>query len=161
MPGKKEKPVNTRSIGDVGRALGLSTDTLRYYEKIGLLPRVSRNASGIRGYGEKDLSRLRFIRRAQKMGFSLAEIAQLLAMRDNPQGARESVRKLTAAKLDEVEARLGELTLLRNEMRLLLNLCRGATAGCPIIDTLGTDAPDSAAPRKRAAGNKPERDGRR
>lgn len=126
----------TFSIGDIGRLLGVTADTLRYYEKIGLLPRVSRSASGIRRYGERDVSRLRFIQRAQKMGFSLAEIAQLLAMRDNPQRARESVRKLTAAKLDEVEMRLQELTLLRNEMRLLLNLCRGAKAGCPIIETM-------------------------
>lgn len=126
----------TLSIGDIGRLLGVSADTLRYYEKIGLLPRVSRSASGIRRYGERDVSRLRFIQRAQKMGFSLAEIAQLLAMRDNPQRARESVRTLTAAKLDEVEMRLQELTLLRNEMRLLLNLCRGAKAGCPIIETM-------------------------
>jgi DNA-binding transcriptional MerR regulator len=140
----------TFSIGDIGRLLALSADTLRYYEKIGLLPRVARSTSGIRRYGEKDLSRLRFIQRAQKMGFSLAEIAQLLAMRDNPQGARESVRKLTAAKLDEVEAHLKELTLLRNEMRLLLNLCRGATAGCPIIDTLGIETMGGdARPKKK------------
>jgi len=126
-------------IGDIARLLGLTADTLRYYEKIGLLPRVSRNGSGLRSYTERDVSRLRFIQRAQKMGFSLAEIAQLLAMRDNPQRARESVRKLTAAKFDEVEARLQELTLLRNEMHLLLNLCQGAKAGCPIIETIGQE----------------------
>jgi DNA-binding transcriptional MerR regulator len=149
MAGKPITDPNTFSIGDIGRLLDLSADTLRYYEKIGLLPRVSRSASGIRRYGDKDVSRLRFIQRAQKMGFSLAEIAQLLAMRDNPQGARESVRRLTAAKLDAVEAHLKELTLLRNEMRLLLNLCRGAKAGCPIIETMD----ELAAPkrRKRAA----------
>jgi len=136
MAGRTPNSGSTLTIGEVGRRLGLSADTLRYYERIGLLPRVHRTASGLRRYGEKDLSRLRFIQRAQKMGFSLAEIAQLLAMRDNPQGARESVRKLTAAKLAEVETRLAELTLLRNEMRLLLNLCRGAKAGCPIIETI-------------------------
>lgn len=140
MAGKTEKAASPLSIGGIGRLLGLSADTLRYYEKIGLLPRVDRNASGLRRYGEKDASRLRFIQRAQRMGFSLAEIAQLLAMRDNPQRARESVRQLTAAKLDEVETRLQELTLLRNEMRLLLNLCRGAKAGCPIIETMNKDA---------------------
>lgn len=148
MAGKTE--AGTFSIGDIGRLLGMSTDTLRYYEKIGLLQRVARSASGIRRYGEKDLSRLRFIQRAQKMSFSLAEIAQLLAMRDNPQRVRESVRKLTAAKLDEVEAHLKELTLLRNEMRLLLNLCQGAKAGCPIIDTMGIDTlGEATAPKKR------------
>ena len=140
-----EKSASTLSIGDIGRILGLSADTLRYYEKIGLLPRVNRTASGIRRYEERDLSRLRFIQRAQKMGFSLAEIAQLLAMRDDPQRARESVRQLTAAKLGEVETRLRELTLLRNEMRLLRNLCQGAKAGCPIIESMNEDA----GPRKR------------
>jgi len=148
MAGKMQ--TGTLSIGDLGRLLGLSADTLRYYEKIGLLPRVSRTPSGLRQYGDKDVSRLRFIRRAQNMGFSLNEIAQLLTMRDHPQRARESVRKLTAAKLDEVETRLQELTLLRNEMRLLLNLCQGAKAGCPIIDTLGIETGDeNAAPKKR------------
>lgn len=151
-PDKTE--AGTLSIGDLGRLLSLSADTLRYYEKLGLLPRVSRGASGIRRYGEKDVSRLRFIQRAQKMGFSLAEIAQLLAMRDNPQRARESVRKLTAAKLDEVEAHLKELTLLRNEMRLLLNLCQDAKAGCPIIDTLGIET------RNENAGSKKKRPAR-
>ncbi|OJZ17753.1 MAG: heavy metal-responsive transcriptional regulator [Thiobacillus sp. 65-29] len=130
---------NSLRIGDVAELLGLSPDTLRYYEKIGLLPRVSRNGSGLRSYGERDLSRLRFIQRAQKMGFSLTEIGMLLTMRDNPQRARADVRKLTAAKLDQVETHLRELTLLRNELRLLLNLCRGAKEGCPIIETIGRE----------------------
>ncbi len=148
MADTKGNSTSTLTIGEIGRVLDLSADTLRYYEKIGLLPGVSRSASGIRRYGERDLSRLRFIQRAQKMGFSLSEIAQLLAMRDSPQRARESVRRLTAAKLDEVEARLKELTLLRNEMRLLLNLCRGAKAGCPIIDTLDIETGNERAPKK-------------
>ena len=123
-------------IGDISQLLGLTVDTLRYYEKIGLLPRVGRNSAGLREYIERDVSRLRFIQRAQKMSFSLAEIAYLLAMRENPQQARDEVRTLTTVKLDEVETRLKDLTLLRNEMRLLLNLCRGAKDGCPIIETI-------------------------
>lgn len=134
-------------IGDITRLLGLSADTLRYYEKIGLLPRVGRSVAGLREYGERDVSRLRFIQRAQKMGFSLAEIAQLLAMRENPQQARDEVRILTTLKLEEVEVRLKELTLLRNELRLLLNLCRGAKDGCPIIETI--DLPGSRKPRDK------------
>lgn len=132
-------------IGDLTRLLGLSADTLRYYEKIGLLPRVGRNASGLREYGERDVSRLRFIQRAQKMGFSLAEIAHLLAMRESPQQARDEIRTLTSDKLQEVELRLKDLTLLRDELRLLLNLCRGAKDGCPIIETI--DQPSSKKPR--------------
>lgn len=132
-------------IGDIAHLLEMSADTLRYYEKLGLLPRVGRNDAGLREYGERDVSRLRFIQRAQKMGFSLAEIAHLLAMRENPQQARDEVRILTAVKLDEVEARLKELTLLRDELRLLLNLCRGAKDGCPIIEKI--NQPSKKKPR--------------
>lgn len=137
MTSRKTKVHNCAHIGDVARLLGLSTDALRYYEKIDLLPRIGRSDSGIRSYSERDISRLRFIQRAQKMGFSLTEIGMLLAMRDNPRRARAEVRKLTAAKLGEVETRLKEITLLRNELLLLLNLCQGAKAGCPIIETMG------------------------
>ena len=138
MNAKRSSPPNQMHyrIGDIAQLLGLTADTLRYYEKIGLLPRVGRNSAGLREYAERDVSRLRFIQRAQKMSFSLAEIAYLLAMRENPQQARDEVRTLTTIKLDEVEARLKDLTLLRNEMRLLLNLCRGAKEGCPIIETI-------------------------
>ena len=136
-----KKATETRyRIGDLARLLGVSADTLRYYEKIGLLPRVGRSISGLREYGERDVSRLRFIQRAQKMGFSLAEIAHLLTMRENPQQARDDVRTLTALKLSETEERLEDLTLLRDELRLLLNLCRGAKDGCPIIETIDKPA---------------------
>ncbi len=127
-------------IGDVTRLTGLSADTLRYYEKIGLLPRVARNAAGVRVYDGQDLSRLRFIRRAQRMNFSLEEIGMLLKMRENPRHARDEVRQLTAHKLAEVERSLEELGLLRNELTLLLNLCRGSEDGCPIIEGLEEEA---------------------
>jgi len=128
--------MNTYRIGDVAKKTGLSADTLRYYEKIKLLPRVSRNASGIRVYDDKDISRLKFIQRAQKMNFSLAEISDLLKMRENPQNAKDSVRQLTADKLTDIDKQVSELTTLQNELRLLLNLCRGSEDGCPIIDDI-------------------------
>jgi len=123
-------------IGDVTKRTGLTADTLRYYEKIKLLPRVSRNASGIREYDDKDISRLKFIQRAQKMNFSLAEISDLLKMRENPQKVRNDVRQLTASKLIEVDEHLKTLTTLRDELQLLLNLCQGSEDGCPIIEGL-------------------------
>jgi len=128
--------MNTYRIGDVTKKTGLSADTLRYYEKIKLLPGVSRNASGIREYDDKDISRLKFIQRAQKMNFSLAEISDLLKMRENPQNAKDSVRQLTADKLTDIDKQISELTTLQNELRLLLNLCRGSEDGCPIIDDI-------------------------
>ncbi|MEQ8689449.1 MAG: heavy metal-responsive transcriptional regulator [Pseudomonadales bacterium] len=109
-------------------------DTLRYYEKIKLLPPVTRNSSGMREYDDKDISRLRFIKRAQKMNFSLAEIGQLLTMRENPLKARTEVRALTHQKLSDIEDQIKELTTLRNELQLLVNLCMGSDDSCPIID---------------------------
>lgn len=70
------------------------------------------------------------------MNFTLAEINDLLQMRENPQHARTEVRQLTRAKLEEVEERLKDLTVLRNELNLLINLCTGSEDGCPIIENI-------------------------
>lgn len=121
-------------ISDAAEQTGASVDTLRYYEKIGLLPNIYRTAAGIRLYSDKDISRINFIKRAQRMNFSLEEVKDLLEMRTDPQRACTEVRQLTASKLRDIEARLEELTTLRNELQLLLNLCRAAEDGCPIIE---------------------------
>ncbi len=128
-------------IGEVTKRLNISADTLRYYEKINLLPRVSRNASGLRIYYDKDLSRLKFIRRAQRMGFSLDEISQLLVFREAPQQAKPEIRKMAGAKLADIETHLQELHVLKNELTLLVNLCTGSKDGCPIIEGLDTGIP--------------------
>ena len=127
-------------IGEVVAELGISADTLRYYEKIKLMPRVQRNGAGVRFYSDKDLSRIRFIKRAQKMGFSLEEITKLLSFRENPQQAKPQVRELAHHKLEEVEHHLSELTTLRDELCLLTNLCGASTDGCPIIEKLDNKA---------------------
>lgn len=123
-------------IGQLGKRAGVSADTLRYCEKIDLLPRPLRDAGGRRRYGEADLARLRFVQRAQAMDFSLAEIRGLLALREHPQTARADARRVTAEKLAAVETRLKSLRLLRNELKLLLNLCAGADEGCPILESM-------------------------
>ncbi len=123
-------------IGDITKQLGLSADTLRYYEKISLLPTVSRNSSGIRQYDDKDIFRIKFIKRAQRINFSLDEIKNLLSMRDNPQHAKDSVRQLTADKLEDIKNQLDELMTLHNELQLLLNLCRSSEEGCPILENI-------------------------
>ncbi len=129
------------AIGEAARVLEVSTDTLRYYEKIGLIPRVERNRAGVRQYREKDLSRLRFIRRAQAMRFSLGEIGLLLQMRENPTGAHREARSLTLSKLEAVKDQIGQLELLRQELQLLLNLCRGSGETCPIIEHFDSGSP--------------------
>ncbi|VAW59529.1 Transcriptional regulator, MerR family [hydrothermal vent metagenome] len=126
-------------IGEATKLTGLSADTLRYYEKYGLTPGIARNTSGIRLYIDKDISRLKFIKRAQRINFSLEEIKNLLSMREDPQHAKDSVRQLTSDKLAKIEEQLTELTTLRNELTLLLNLCRNSEGGCPIIEGIDTD----------------------
>lgn len=123
-------------IGDIASKLNISADTLRYYEKIGVLSKVARTASGRRAYNDNDIARLRFVRRAQKMNFTLAEIAALLKMRDHPQRARNKVRKLTEKKLADIETSLADLKHLRDELRLLLDLCLRGAKGCPIIERI-------------------------
>ena len=126
-------------IGEAAAVLGISTDTLRYYEKIELITNVQRNDVGIRLYSDKDLSRLRFIKRAQKMGFSLNEIGQLLGFRENPQKAKPKVRELAHQKLTEIDEHLAELSTLRDELRLLSNLCGANPDGCPILEKMDNE----------------------
>ena len=125
-----------KRIGEVATAMGISGDTLRYYEKIGLMPKVSRSDAGVRLYSDKDISRLRFIKRAQKMHFSLKEIGQLLSFREDPQQAKPQVRALAHHKLTEIESHLKELGTLRDELQLLTGLCAGSVQGCPILEKL-------------------------
>jgi len=132
----KESSTQTYKISDIAEQTELSADTLRYYEKIGLLKKVSRAPSGVRLYSDQDLSRLRFIQRAKTMNFSLDEIAKLLQMRENPGRAKKSVRQLTQDKLVEVETHLKTLSTLQKELTLLVNLCTGSKEGCPIIDDI-------------------------
>ncbi len=138
--------MQTCSIGEAVKQLGISADTLRYYEKIDLIPATARNASGFRVYSAKDLSRLRFIKRAQAMNFSLAEIAELVKMRDNPETARREVRELTHGKLQEVKQRLDELQTLHHELQLLVNLCTESQEKCPILERLNRDIPAGVDP---------------
>jgi len=132
----KESSAQTYKISDIAEQTALSADTLRYYEKIGLLKKVSRAPSGVRLYSDQDLSRIRFIQRAKTMNFSLDDIAKLLQMRENPGRAKKSVRQLTQDKLVEVEAHLKTLSTLQKELTLLVNLCTGSKQGCPIIDDI-------------------------
>ena len=122
------------SIGEVSEHTGLTADTLRYYERIGLLPGVSRNAGGQRRYSDNDLGRLRFIRRAQAMDFSLDEIGGLLQLREQPGDVRSEVRGMTEQKLRAIQTRIGELVQLRDELTGLVKQCRASEGCCPIIE---------------------------
>ena len=90
-------------IGQLARQAGVAIDTVRYYERQGLLPPPQRRASGYRDYDARDSARLRFIRRAKDLGFSLQEIHELLHLSDNRDADRAEVRMLAQRRLDDIE----------------------------------------------------------
>lgn len=127
-------------IGDAASLLGIAPDTLRYYEKIGLVPRPSRTTAGRRLYGEKDLVRLHFVRRAQAVGFSLDEIRQLLRLREQPMKCSNGVRALAARKHEYLREQRRQIQRMEKELALLLNLCTGSPDHCPILEGLEGDS---------------------
>lgn len=129
----------SQSIGSAAATVGITADTLRYYEKIGLLPRQARDASGRRIFRDKDLARLRFVKRAQALGFSLQDIRQLLRLRENPIKCSKAVRALAQDKRDSLLTQMREIERMQAELTLLLNLCTGAADSCPILDRLAQD----------------------
>lgn len=136
---EKEKTV---TIGQLARDAGVNPETVRYYERIGLFRPASRSASGYRNYSVEQLQRLRFIRRAQQLGFSLDEIAELLRL-VNQDGDRAEVRRLAEQRLTDVEQRLTRMTQLRDTLQNLVHACHGhgSIADCPIIEAVAGDHP--------------------
>lgn len=128
----------TLRIGEAAETLGISPDTLRYYEKIRLVPGPVRGIGGQRSYGEKDLARLRFVQRAQTLGFTLEEIRRLLRFRENPVRCSNAVRRLAARKCEALATQRATIEQIQGELALLLNLCTGARDHCPILDRLET-----------------------
>jgi Hg(II)-responsive transcriptional regulator len=129
--------MNTLSIGQVARRAGVGVETVRFYEREGLLEEPPRRASGYRQYSEQVVRRLHFIKRAQKLGFSLKEISELL-LRVDAQTSCEEVKQRTEAKLAEVERKMVELQHMRQALLQVASLCIGQGPGsrCPMLDAL-------------------------
>ena len=127
-------------IGKLAARAGVSVDTVRYYEKSGLLAPQSRLASGYRRYGDLQVARLRFIRRAQELGFSLRDIRELLAVSKERDVAR--VKRTAQQKLADVEQRIRALERVRGALTTLVATCpgHGRSADCPILQALGSEA---------------------
>lgn len=121
------------SIRQAGQQTGLSHDTLRYYERIGLLRPVARNTGGQRRYRAADIARLRFVKRAQAMDFSLEEIGQLLSLREHQGDVRADVRGMAERKLAAIKQRIESLNRLHDELSDLIGECRASKDDCPII----------------------------
>ena len=126
------------TIGQVARHAGVGIETVRFYERQGLLEEPARKQSGYRQYGEDVVARLRFIRRAKELGFSLKEIKELLALRVDPTTTCAEVRSKAAAKIADVEQKIEALQRIRTALVKLTAVCRGRgpTSECPILDAL-------------------------
>ena len=124
------------TIGTFAKAAGVHVETVRYYQRKDLLAKPEKPYGGIRRYGERELSRLRFIKTAQWLGFSLDEIANLLQLEDGTHC--DDVSRIAEDKLMEVRKKLGELQRMENTLADLLDACRHANgnAHCPLIDSL-------------------------
>lgn len=131
--------MNSIGIGTLAKRAGVSIDTVRYYEKSGLLSPESRLASGYRRYGDEQVSRLRFIRRAQELGFTLKDIRELLGISKQRDVAK--VKRAAEKKLADVDARLVALTRVRDGLATLVATCpgHGRAADCPILKALGEE----------------------
>jgi len=131
------------TIGRLAKRAGVGIDTVRFYERARLLPKPGRTASGYRTYGADDVARLRFIRRAKALGFSLEEISELLTL-SAARGGRASVKALAERRLRDLDAKIRELTVMRDTLKHYTHRCSGSgpLAGCPIIEAvLARDVP--------------------
>lgn len=125
------------TVGRLARSASVGVETIRFYEREGLLHEPARTASGYRQYPRETIARLEFIRRAKQLGFSLAEVRELLALA-RPRGDRAQVKAIAEHRLAEIEQRIEQLRRMRAALAELDRQCsgHGPVEGCPIIETL-------------------------
>ncbi|PCJ99178.1 MAG: hypothetical protein COA45_06995 [Zetaproteobacteria bacterium] len=127
-------------IGELAKKSNVSIDTIRYYEREGLIEPVSVRESGYREFDKSSIEVMRFVTRAKGLGFSLKEISNLLALRDDPDTTCSSVRALAGQKLNDVTEKIKALRKIERELKLLVQECEGGNVGlehCPIVNKLG------------------------
>jgi Cu(I)-responsive transcriptional regulator len=130
------------NIGEAASASGVSAKMIRYYEDIGLIPRVDRTAAGYRRYGDNDVHTLRFIRRARDLGFGLEEIADLLALWRDRGRQSADVKRLALAHVEVLRRRIVELEGMARTLASLADCCHGDDRpDCPILDELADPRP--------------------
>jgi len=131
------------TIGRLAKEAGVNLETVRYYERQGLLPKPPRSASGYRLFPTDAARRLRFIRRAQELGFSLKEIRELLSLRVSRTTKSRDIRARTEAKLADIDAKIRSLESMKRTLRKITSVCDGCVplAECPILDSLDRETP--------------------
>jgi Cu(I)-responsive transcriptional regulator len=126
------------TIGKVAKETGLGAETVRYYEREGLITPAGRTESNYRTYQQEDIARLLFIKHAKNLGFTLKEIKELLALRHNPSADKEDVRRQTEAKLARINQKILHLSRIKEILETLDERCtgHGPTSECPILAAL-------------------------
>ena len=124
-------------IGELAKATGTKVETVRYYERIGLLPAAGRTSANYRSYTAAHVDRLRFIRHARGLGFDIADIRSLLDLADEPGRDCSEVDRIASGHLHAVEAKIAQLAVLRDELGRMLGQCRGGQVeSCRIMEVL-------------------------
>ncbi|MES2785551.1 MAG: Cu(I)-responsive transcriptional regulator [Pseudomonadota bacterium] len=127
----------TFNIGEAARRSGVSAKMARHYESLGLLPEVNRTASGYRVYTDKEVHTLRFIKRSRDLGFSMAEITELLKLWQNRSRSSADVRRIAARHVEDLDQRMKEMEAMRKTLKTLIHCCQGDNRpDCPILDEL-------------------------
>lgn len=135
VPQKKQRERPT--IGHVSKLTGCNIETIRYYERIGLLPKPPRTEGGFRLYNREHVKRLNFIRRSRKLGFPLDEVRDLVSLMDTDSYTCAQVKRLTVNHLDHIEQKIADLTKLKTVLSQMASECEGGNVPqCPIIATL-------------------------
>ncbi|WP_431099214.1 Cu(I)-responsive transcriptional regulator [Polaromonas aquatica] len=125
------------NIGQAAAHSGVSAKMIRHYESLGLLPTVHRTDAGYRQYGEKEVHTLRFIRRARALGFSMAEITELLKLWQNKRRASADVKRIALAHMADLERRIVEMEAMKQTLGHLAHCCQGnSRPDCPILSEL-------------------------
>jgi MerR family copper efflux transcriptional regulator len=126
------------NIGQAAARSGVTAKMVRHYESLGLLPAIGRTDAGYRQYGENEVHTLRFVRRARDLGFSMAEIAQLLKLWQNRRRASADVKRIALAHVADLERRMNEMAAMKRTLERLAECCHGDhRPDCPILDELG------------------------
>jgi MerR family mercuric resistance operon transcriptional regulator len=131
--------MNTMTIGKVAKTVGVGVETIRFYERKGLIPEPRRGSSGYREYTEDAISRVGFIRRAKELGFTLREINDLLSLRVDPKTTCRDVKRRAEAKIHDIEDKIETLGRMKEALRRLATNCRDRrpAGDCPILEALG------------------------
>ncbi len=133
------------SIGQVAKQVGVGIETIRFYERKGLLERPKRNVSGYRQYSQEGIARIYFIKQAKKLGFSLNEISELLSLRVDPDTTCEMVKARAEDKITDIRCKIETLQNMKLALVKLTASCQGSgpTSKCPILDFLGSQTDET------------------